>query len=53
MVGEFIIRTIVGLFYLLEVLIVGAVRFVVALIGPALTVFLIALIAMLWWFGWL
>jgi hypothetical protein len=53
MVGDFIVRTFVAIYYLLESLVVGVVRFVVALLGPGLTVLLIVLVAVLWWFGWL
>jgi len=53
MIGSAIARTVVAVFYLLESVVVGAARFVIALLGPGLTVLLVALVAALWWFGFI
>ncbi len=53
MVWNAISNVAVAVFYLIESVVVGVVRFVVTLLGPGLTVFLVAIAAALWWFGWI
>ena len=53
MIGDLIARIILGTFYLLQALVVGAVRFIVALLGPGLTAALTAIVVALWWFKWI
>ena len=53
MIGNMIANFISAIFYLLQSLVVGIVRFVVTLLGPGLTAALIATTAVLWYLGWL
>jgi len=53
MIGNAIANIISAIFYLLQALVVGVVRFVVTLLGPGLTAALVAITATLWYLGWL
>lgn len=52
MIGNAAARFTVALFYLTLSLVSGAVRFVVALLGPGLVVLILAALVVLWYFGW-
>jgi hypothetical protein len=53
MIGSKIAQFIVVLFYVLESVVMGTFRVVVAILGPGLTVFLIAVAAVVWYLGWI
>ena len=53
MVWDLFARFLMAIGYLLQALVVGVVRFVIALLGPGLTAALVGVIAVLWWFKWI